>query len=448
MTLQQSNVHTKLTKKRPRSEDMAVEHAPQPCADNDRDVLTDPLCQTRVPTFPLPDWLDSVEDRPLVDIGAFAADTHDVERFAAPASVPYAQPRALHVVDEEDAVKGLSDTALLSSSVIAALQTQASNCKPPQWTPCLPTFAQLCPASTSASTSAPTSGSGSGSAFASTRGSPAAATVASAAAYVPEVRCCGTSFVEVVTYDSETPTKSAVLRLPTDARLAALIDLIPCSARATSPSAQCRARSRRMLCIESVLYADDRLSDVDVVTHVQEHLEPHVSLPIVRLSDAPLRLMDLSVRLGEPYAFLHYGDCEHVIVFTDVFRTLQPSCSDSRSTSASQSFSSVSPSVSPGESPSPFSVAAPAQTEANEASVATITWRRAPRVLACNVCQVRMAVKFTIVDYLADAIPFNYCHLCFGNAHFSGDGLPLDRSMSVIAFDYMPLVLEEQTAPF
>ncbi|PIA14705.1 hypothetical protein COEREDRAFT_34175, partial [Coemansia reversa NRRL 1564] len=41
-----------------------------------------------------------------------------------------------------------------------------------------------------------------------------------------------------------------------------------------------------------------------------------------RLMDGT-RFLDLSIRLKQPYTFVHQGDCEHVMVFTDL-RLLGP----------------------------------------------------------------------------------------------------------------------------
>lgn len=36
------------------------------------------------------------------------------------------------------------------------------------------------------------------------------------------------------------------------------------------------------------------------------------------------KIKDLNLRLGQPYIFTHIGDCEHLVIFTDL-RLLHPS---------------------------------------------------------------------------------------------------------------------------
>ena len=33
---------------------------------------------------------------------------------------------------------------------------------------------------------------------------------------------------------------------------------------------------------------------------------------------AETKVKDLTLRLGQPYVFIHLGDCEHLIIFTDM----------------------------------------------------------------------------------------------------------------------------------
>jgi len=33
--------------------------------------------------------------------------------------------------------------------------------------------------------------------------------------------------------------------------------------------------------------------------------------------------IDLTARLGQPYVFIHQGDCEHIVIFSDIRSVLQ-----------------------------------------------------------------------------------------------------------------------------
>lgn len=38
---------------------------------------------------------------------------------------------------------------------------------------------------------------------------------------------------------------------------------------------------------------------------------------------ANIKIKDLTMRLGQPYVFMHIGNCEHLVIFTDL-KTLHP----------------------------------------------------------------------------------------------------------------------------
>lgn len=40
--------------------------------------------------------------------------------------------------------------------------------------------------------------------------------------------------------------------------------------------------------------------------------------PMTTASMADVSFLDLNIRLGQPYVYFHQGDCEHLIVFSDL----------------------------------------------------------------------------------------------------------------------------------
>uniref|UniRef100_H2YME4 snRNA-activating protein complex subunit 3 n=1 Tax=Ciona savignyi TaxID=51511 RepID=H2YME4_CIOSA len=105
---------------------------------------------------------------------------------------------------------------------------------------------------------------------------------------------------------------------------------------------------------------------------------------------------DLKIRLGCPYRFLHQGDCEHLIIFTDIriFNT-----SDCRSRSA-------------------YPVAI---SRANF------------KTTSCKVCSYFSAKYLTRFDSLTEDDPSFFCEACFKLLHFDKHGNKLG---DFIAYPY------------
>lgn len=410
------------------------------------------------PTFPLPDWLAPLDRRPLIHIGAFRASvpppsivphptfrtdvkhedallySNSREEEMEPHSEQYDYDANLHLphLEHTEQLPQRSLTYSFLSTALAALQNASTGQPTRDWHSDLPTLDEILATANHhpSNTSLPSE---------ETHAHPPA--IISTTADVPSTLCrtfpdpngCPHVFVDVAVYDAEAPTKSMHLRLHADSPLTLLIDSVKCTARAGLDGALCESPSTALVVLNGVIYADHRYDSTDYETHVaaymrqnvfhrhqrqaatqphqQQHQHPqHLSrsacpgsvpaVPIVQLGQANVTIADLTVRLGQPYLFLHNGDCEHALVFTDVFHDVQ----------------------------------AP---ELEDAPLVQVTWSRGMRVIPCDVCKVRMAVKYALDDNLADESPFHYCTECFEMAHYSRDGGKLfEYSRRLVTHDH------------
>lgn len=348
------------------------------------------------PAFPLPDWLGPLTQRPHINIGDFVRHPPPFSygtgngSLLKPDSLPVATtslPSALPASGTTSSASCGSNTkGKLSSVLIAALQTPHAALSP-RWTPRLPTWDHEILRLKDVSRITPNV----------TVVEPTKEEIASSLA----------SFIEVAVYDAEAPSKSVELCLPCDATLLDLIDLVPCTARATLPSASTQTKGSAVVFIEGALYADHRYGNFDYEGVVAKFLSENgeTSVRIVQLAEHATRISELCVRLGQPYVFLHHGDCEHALLFIDVYQDYN----------------------------------APTNSQSSSTKTGYQTWRRSPRILPCDVCKARMAVKFTVADPWADIIPFHYCSVCFRDAHYTREGKLFSQSGQLVVYDHPEL---------
>ena len=108
------------------------------------------------------------------------------------------------------------------------------------------------------------------------------------------------------------------------------------------------------------------------------------------------KLVDLKLRLGMPYVYIHQGSCEHVMQFTDI-RLITPEDTQTRS-------------VYPIQISSCF-----------------------PKLAICNACQTR-AVRWMVVNStLSPSDPAHYCDVCFKMMHYESSG---NKTSEFQAFQY------------
>lgn len=101
------------------------------------------------------------------------------------------------------------------------------------------------------------------------------------------------------------------------------------------------------------------------------------------MGDTPLEMLEL--RLGRQYLFVHHGDCEHVIVFTDCWL-------------------------------------ASAIDVCHRGAYPKTTFQRKATPKMCCVCNQNNAVWACHGDKLADTSPCKLCEECHYQFHYTADG--------------------------
>eukprot|EP00160_Parvularia_atlantis_P005744 Unigene14972_Nuclearia_a/m.44920 Unigene14972_Nuclearia_a/g.44920 ORF Unigene14972_Nuclearia_a/g.44920 Unigene14972_Nuclearia_a/m.44920 type:complete len:305 (-) Unigene14972_Nuclearia_a:94-1008(-) len=157
--------------------------------------------------------------------------------------------------------------------------------------------------------------------------------------------------------------------------------------------------------IENTFYNDMREPDnldysrpiIDWAQHPDRvHQQPGFAQYRAADIDAVL-VRDLAVRVGQPYAYVHQGDCEHVIIFKDV-----------RLVHASD------------------------PQDAREYPVRTFQSRIRKRL--CRFCKERQANKVTYGDRLSGENPAFFCEPCYVMYHYDKDNRLLYSDFKV--YDY------------
>ena len=102
-----------------------------------------------------------------------------------------------------------------------------------------------------------------------------------------------------------------------------------------------------------------------------------------------VQLKDISIQLGYPYLFLHYGNCEHILVFTEL-RTFHPEL-DSMI----------------------------------RAEYPVTLYQLHQRKKKCKICDIYSAAWITIDDPLAPENPCFFCRDCYRSVHTNFLGNPI-----------------------
>lgn len=184
--------------------------------------------------------------------------------------------------------------------------------------------------------------------------------------------------LEVSVYDSEAPTKSIHTRFPVNANLTELVDSIHCTSDILGNDGMNMPKTGAALYIEGVMYEDRRFGATDYTSSIVFFLRKHGM--DVQVKTVATTFLELSIKFGVPYVYVHKGDCEHLILFTTVYKVYSEDCE------------------------------------------MKVLWRRAPRVIACDVCHMHYAVKFTFGDRVGDRSPFHFCARCYEVAHYAQSG--------------------------
>ena len=117
--------------------------------------------------------------------------------------------------------------------------------------------------------------------------------------------------------------------------------------------------------------------------------------------------LDLSVRIGQPYLYTHQGDCEHVIIFSDI-RLVQPDdCQD-------------------------------------YAKYPILTQQSHSRKIKCRVCQAHVSSWMTFGSIVTPEDPCFFCETCFRMLHYDQQG---NRTVEGFKAYRYPSVPSSKTLP-
>lgn len=187
--------------------------------------------------------------------------------------------------------------------------------------------------------------------------------------------------IEASVYDGEAPTKSAHFRLPLDANLTELVDAIQCTSDIIGNKEMSTRETGAVLYVDGVLYEDRRFGSTDYASNITAFLEKQgVQVRVININDTPITFLHLTVQFGAPYVYMHRGNCEHLVVFTNVYKVYTAD------------------------------------------SAMKVLWRKAPRIIACDVCHAHYAEKFTFGDRVAGRSPFHFCGRCYEVGHYAQSG--------------------------
>jgi hypothetical protein len=104
---------------------------------------------------------------------------------------------------------------------------------------------------------------------------------------------------------------------------------------------------------------------------------------------AGVRFSDLTIRLGRQYLFVHHGNCEHALVFTQCW----------------------------------LACATDVQIDGGRDAYPRVVFLRRKPTLVCSVCSKMRAVWECLTDRLADVSPCYLCQVCHFHFHYTADGL-------------------------
>lgn len=124
------------------------------------------------------------------------------------------------------------------------------------------------------------------------------------------------------------------------------------------------------------------------------------------------RVGDLGLRVGEPYWFVHQGNCEHVwtvdSIRSDFARVALLSLADAPVVFSSRSMHPSDPQPTSPTSSAPYPI--------------TTFLSRAMTLSKCRVCDVSPGEIITLDDGLAGESPALLCRICFEHLHVDEDG--------------------------
>ncbi|XP_070779614.1 snRNA-activating protein complex subunit 3 [Enoplosus armatus] len=137
---------------------------------------------------------------------------------------------------------------------------------------------------------------------------------------------------------------------------------------------------------EGVFYNDMRFPECQEISMTTiEWAKAHNFPPYTQAKMEDTRFADLKVKVGFPYLYCHQGDCEHLVIITDVRLTHQNDCLDKK-------------------------------------LYPLLTHKHRVITQKCAVCHVYIGRWFTTNDQFAPSDPCLFCDKCFRMLHYDAQG--------------------------
>ncbi|KAG0278779.1 small nuclear RNA activating complex, polypeptide 3 [Linnemannia gamsii] len=158
--------------------------------------------------------------------------------------------------------------------------------------------------------------------------------------------------------------------------------------------------------MEASMYHEQPIEDIEVENqdHLEEVSEDYSQVILDWIEEKPERkrqpgfenlkkkymhdplIQDLSVRLNQPYLFVHQGDCEHILMFRDVRLYNQR------------------------------------HDDLNRLSYPLQVYKGKTTSHMCRMCNINKAFYVTVDDRLAGETPCYFCEQCYDIFHYDEDG--------------------------
>ncbi|KAI3352383.1 hypothetical protein L3Q82_005349 [Scortum barcoo] len=137
---------------------------------------------------------------------------------------------------------------------------------------------------------------------------------------------------------------------------------------------------------EGVFYNDMRFPECqDISMTTIEWAKAHNFPPFSQAKMEDTLLVDLKVKVGFPYLYCHQGDCEHLVIITDIRLTHKNDCLDKK-------------------------------------LYPLVTHKHRVVTQKCAVCHVFIGRWFTTNDQFAPSDPCLFCDKCFRMLHYDAEG--------------------------
>lgn len=145
---------------------------------------------------------------------------------------------------------------------------------------------------------------------------------------------------------------------------------------------------------EGVFYNDMRFPECQDISMTTIEWAKACKFPPYRQAKMEdTRFMDLKVKVGFPYLYCHQGDCEHLVIFTDVRLVHKNDCLDKK-------------------------------------LYPLLTHKHRVATQKCAVCHVFIGRWFTTNDQFAPCDPCLFCDKCFRMLHYDAEGKKLGQFLA------------------